>query len=47
MIAASELPRFTPQEYFAWEAQQPQRYEYFDGEVYAMTGAPWLTVGLG
>jgi Uma2 family endonuclease len=32
------LPRFTPQDYFAWEAQQPLRYEYFDGEVLAMTG---------
>jgi Uma2 family endonuclease len=38
MIVTRELPRLTPQEYFAWEAQQQQRYEYFDGEVYAMTG---------
>ncbi|MDB9496344.1 Uma2 family endonuclease [Spirulina major CS-329] len=28
----------TPQDYFAWEAQQPLRYEYFDGEVFAMAG---------
>lgn len=39
MVAASELPqRFTPVEYLAWEAQQTQRYEYVDGEIYAMTG---------
>ncbi len=38
MIATRELPRLTPQEYFEWEAQQDLRYEYFDGEVFAMTG---------
>jgi Uma2 family endonuclease len=38
MIAAREQPRLTPQEYFDWEAQQPERHEYFDGEVYAMAG---------
>ena len=39
MIAAREsLPRFTPEEYFEWEAHQEIRHEYFDGEVYAMTG---------
>ncbi len=39
MIAAREdFPRFTPEEYFAWEEQQELRHEYIDGEVYAMTG---------
>jgi Uma2 family endonuclease len=39
MIAAKEqLPRFTPEEYFAWEEQQVEKHEYFDGEVYAMSG---------
>jgi Uma2 family endonuclease len=38
MIAAHELPRMTPQEYFDWEDQQQERYEYFEGEVYAMAG---------
>lgn len=39
MVAAREhLPRFTPEEYFAWEEQQECRYEYIDGEVYAMSG---------
>jgi Uma2 family endonuclease len=32
------LPRFTPEEYFAWEEQQNCRHEYLNGEVYAMTG---------
>jgi len=30
--------RLTPQEYFEWEAHQELRHEYFDGEVFAMTG---------
>jgi Uma2 family endonuclease len=39
MIAAREhLPKFTPEEYFAWEEQQLVRHEYIDGEVYAMSG---------
>jgi Uma2 family endonuclease len=39
MIALREQqPRFTPVEYLAWEEQQEIRYEYVDGEVYAMTG---------
>jgi Uma2 family endonuclease len=39
MIAAKEhFPRFTPEEYFAWEEQQLVRHEYIDGEVYAMSG---------
>jgi hypothetical protein len=40
MVAAREhLPRFTPEEYFAWEEQQLYRHEYIDGEVYAMSGS--------
>jgi Uma2 family endonuclease len=39
MIAAKEnFPRFTPEEYFAWEENQLEKYEYIDGEVYAMSG---------
>jgi Uma2 family endonuclease len=39
MVAVKEnFPRFTPEEYFAWEEQQNCRHEYLDGEVYAMTG---------
>jgi Uma2 family endonuclease len=39
MVAAREhLPRLTPAEYFAWEEQQEVKHEYFDGEVFAMTG---------
>ena len=36
--ASRVVPRLTPQEYFEWEAQQPLRYEYFNGEVLAMAG---------
>ena len=32
-------PMFTAQEYLDWERQQDTRHEYFDGEIFAMTGA--------
>ncbi|WP_310426305.1 Uma2 family endonuclease [Chamaesiphon sp. VAR_48_metabat_135_sub] len=39
MVAVREnFPRFTPEEYFAWEEQQLDRHEYINGEVYAMSG---------
>jgi Uma2 family endonuclease len=39
MVALKDnVPRFTPEEYFAWEEQQLERHEYIDGEVYAMSG---------
>jgi Uma2 family endonuclease len=38
MIATHQPSRLAPQEYLAWEIQQPLRYEYFDGEVFAMAG---------
>jgi Uma2 family endonuclease len=39
MVAAREyFPRFTPEEYLAWEETQEIRYQYINGEVYAMTG---------
>jgi Uma2 family endonuclease len=38
MIAVPEPQYLTPQDYFEWEAQQELRYEYFDGNVFAMTG---------
>jgi Uma2 family endonuclease len=38
MVSAYEHHRLTPQDYFEWEAQQELRYEYFDGEVFAMAG---------
>ncbi|PSB56153.1 Uma2 family endonuclease [Chamaesiphon polymorphus] len=38
VVARESLPRFTPEEYFAWEEQQEVKHEYFNGEVYAMSG---------
>jgi Uma2 family endonuclease len=32
-------PRFSPEEYLAWEAEQVEKHEYVDGEVFAMAGA--------
>ena len=29
----------TAQDYLAWERQQETRHEFFDGEIFAMTGA--------
>ena len=38
MIAQLQPQFMTPQEYFEWEEQQPIKYEYINGEVFAMTG---------
>lgn len=38
MIATPDQSRLTLQEYFEWEVQQDCKYEYVNGEVYAMTG---------
>jgi Uma2 family endonuclease len=39
MVAIKDnSPRFTPEEYFAWEEQQLEKYEFIGGDVYAMTG---------
>jgi Uma2 family endonuclease len=38
VVAREHDRRFTPEEYFAWEAQQLERHELIDGRVYAMSG---------
>ncbi|MGC9527703.1 MAG: Uma2 family endonuclease [Limnospira sp.] len=38
MIAIPERPPFAPEEYLEWEEKQPLKYEYIDGQVFAMTG---------
>ncbi|MFN5592973.1 MAG: Uma2 family endonuclease [Aphanizomenon sp.] len=39
MIAIPQQPaKMTIEEYFAWELDQDIRYEYINGEVFAMTG---------
>ena len=37
MVAVPARQYFTPQEYLDWEAQQSIKYEYIDGEAFAMT----------
>jgi Uma2 family endonuclease len=32
-------PHFSPEEYLAWEAEQVEKHEYVNGEVFAMAGA--------
>lgn len=39
MGAPQAKPIFSIEDYLAWEAQQPERHEYLQGEVFAMTGA--------
>jgi Uma2 family endonuclease len=39
MIAKVKSSGMTVAEYLAWEAEQPIKHEYIDGEVYAMAGA--------
>jgi Uma2 family endonuclease len=38
MIAHPQPQLMTPQEYLKWEEQQPIKYEYMNGQVFAMTG---------
>ncbi|MEG4576204.1 Uma2 family endonuclease [Microcoleus sp. N3A4] len=38
MIAQAKFQFMTPQEYLEWEEKQPIKYEYMNGEVFAMTG---------
>ena len=39
MGLAQTTPPFNFDSYMAWEAEQPERHEWVDGEVFAMTGA--------
>lgn len=39
LISAIPEDYLSPEEYLAWEENQPTRYEYVDGQVYAMSGA--------
>jgi Uma2 family endonuclease len=36
---AQSRTRMTPEEFFTWENEQPERHEFIDGEIHAMTGA--------
>ncbi|NJL52283.1 MAG: Uma2 family endonuclease [Hydrococcus sp. SU_1_0] len=38
IVTKDSFPRFTPEEYFQWEAEQQLRHEYINGQVYAMSG---------
>ena len=48
MVVAKEHCYMSPDEYLEWEEKQPLKYEYMDGEVYAMTGGtiPHNTIAL-
>lgn len=39
MGRAAQTPIFSAPDYLAWEAAQPERHEFIDGEVFAMAGA--------
>ena len=39
MGRAAQPPIFSVADYLAWEATQPERHEFIDGEVFAMAGA--------
>ncbi|MCT7984722.1 Uma2 family endonuclease [Laspinema sp. A4] len=38
IVAKDNVPPLTPEEYFAWEEQQLEKYELINGRVYAMSG---------
>jgi Uma2 family endonuclease len=39
MAATAEQTLLTPDDFLAWEGQQPDKHEYVRGEVFAMVGA--------
>jgi Uma2 family endonuclease len=39
MVNPALKPHFSQEEYLAWEAEQVEKHEYVDGEVFAMAGA--------
>lgn len=39
MALAEDRQKFDAATYLAWEAEQTERHEFVDGEIYAMTGA--------
>ncbi|MGD1703664.1 Uma2 family endonuclease [Dapis sp. BLCC M229] len=38
MVALPKPDQMTPQEYLDWEEKQPIKYEYMNGQIFAMTG---------
>jgi Uma2 family endonuclease len=38
VVVKNNSPQLTPEEYFAWSEKQLEKYEYINGEVYAMGG---------
>ena len=38
VVRVAERSQLSPEEYLAWERQQEHKHEYFEGEVYAMSG---------
>ena len=38
-MSSQPKPRFTPEEYLTIDRQSEHKHEYFDGEIFAMTGA--------
>ena len=44
---AAKQPVFTAAEYLLWEADQPERHEFIDGETFAMAGAEDRHVTVG
>jgi Uma2 family endonuclease len=39
MMSSQTKPQYTPQEYLAFERDSQERHEYFNGEIFAMSGA--------
>ncbi|MEB3225622.1 MAG: Uma2 family endonuclease, partial [Synechococcus sp.] len=38
VIAEAQFPQLTPDEYLTWEEEQTEKYEYIEGQIYAMGG---------
>src|SRR5215203_608755 len=41
MGSAQAQQRYTPQEYYALEREAPYKSEFYNGEIFAMSGGTW------
>jgi Uma2 family endonuclease len=47
MSSAAPLPRMSAAEYLAWEREQAEKHDWYEGEVYAMSGGTLRHAALG
>ena len=43
-MVARKVSPLTPDEYLAWEAEQPEKHEYISGQTFSMAGASYRQI---